>query len=265
MFAFSYGFPKFSFIFQLKYLLLHAYKSLSREKVFHMCGRFALALPPKSLAEYFQLDQFPELIPRYNIAPAQPVTTIVNDKNSNRRVLKMFRWGLIPSWAKDTKIGSKLINARSETVADRPSFRLAFRNRRCLIPATGFYEWKRYEGKNQPHFIAIRDNKPFAFAGLWEHWEGRDTKIDTCTILTTEPNDVVRHIHHRMPVILKTDDYDLWLDPANTKKEVLLPLLVPCPSDLMTSYPVSTMVNNPQNDDPRCIEPIPGGNGDKNT
>ena len=126
-----------------------------RESILYMCGRFALALPPKSLAEYFQLDQFPELIPRYNIVPSQPVATIVNDKKSDVRVLKMLRWGLIPSWAKDTKIGSKLINARSETVANRPSFRLAFLNRRCLIPATGFYEWKRYEGKNQPHLDLV--------------------------------------------------------------------------------------------------------------
>ena len=169
----------------------------------------------------------------------------------------MLRWGLIPSWAKEPAIGSRLINARSETIAEKPSFRSAFKNRRCLIPATGFYEWKRQDRIKQPFYIRMRDTHPFAFAGLWEHWEGGEKEvINSCTILTTDPNDLMRDIHNRMPVILSPDNYDMWLDPANTRAAMLQPLLGPYPSDKMEVYPVSIYVNKPQNDDTRCIEPV---------
>ncbi|MFC1694085.1 SOS response-associated peptidase [Candidatus Latescibacterota bacterium] len=219
-----------------------------------MCGRFALALPAKSLAEHFQLETFPEFSPRYNIAPAQLVATIVKNKKSNKRVMKIYRWGLIPPWSKDPAIGSRLINARSETVAEKPSFRSAFRNKRCLIPATGFYEWKRQD--KQPYFIRMLDEKPFAFAGLWEHWKGKNETIESCTILTVESNMAVRSIHDRMPVILPSDSYDIWLDPGNTKIESLEPLLKPYPPADMIIYPVGTYVNKPKNDDPECIQSL---------
>ena len=222
-----------------------------------MCGRFALPLPPQSIAEHFQLDAFPEFKPRYNIAPSQEVPSIIFDKLQSIRIIKMFHWGLIPSWAQDTSLGSRFINARSETLAEKPAFRSAFKKRRCLIPAAGFYEWKRQDNIKQPFFIRMRDEKPFAFAGLWEHWEGDEEKaIESCTILTTEPNDVMRHIHNRMPVILSAEHYDMWIDPANTNIALLKPLLRPFPSDEMEAYPVSSYVNKPQNDDPRCIEPV---------
>ena len=167
--------------------------------------------------------------------------------------MKLYRWGLIPSWAKDPGIGSKLINARAETAAEKPSFRSAFKHRRCLIPATGFYEWGKTDSVKQPFFIRMQDTKPFAFAGLWERWHGtNDSNIDSCTILTTEANDVLSTLHNRMPVILDPDAYELWL---NTDKARLKRLMKPYRSEPLTVYPVSTYVNKPQNDDLKCIEP----------
>lgn len=222
-----------------------------------MCGRFTLITPAEALAEQFQLFEIPSLAPRYNIAPTQPVAAVRRVPGDGQRELVLLRWGLVPFWAKDPGIGARMINARSETVAEKPAFRAAFRRRRCLVPADGFYEWRRLERGKQPFYVRLRDERPFAFAGLWEHWEGPDeAAIDSCTLLTTEPNDLIRPVHSRMPVILAPKDYDLWLDPGVQKAELLRPLLRPYPSEGMLAYPISTWVNKPKNDSPRCIEPL---------
>jgi putative SOS response-associated peptidase YedK len=175
------------------------------------------------------------------------------------REMSLLRWGLIPSWAKDTKIGASLINARADTIATKPSFRTAFKRRRCLIPADGFYEWKKGEGKTkQPFYIRLKKDYPFAFAGLWEHWEGPDNSaIDSCTIVTTEANDTLRPLHDRMPVILQEEDYDRWLDPKTEDPTQLCELLKPYPSEEMDAFPISTLVNNARNESAQCIEPLP--------
>ena len=221
-----------------------------------MCGRFALGIPPFNIVEYFNIDELIDYEPRYNIAPTQSVPVIVNNRENNKRVMKLYRWGLIPSWAKAPGIGSKLINARAETAAEKPSFRSAFKHRRCLIPATGFYEWGKTDSAKQPYFIRRQDTKPLAFAGLWERWHGTgDSNIDSCTILTTEANDVLSTLHNRMPVILDPDAYELWLNTDMTDKARLKHLMKPYQSEPLTVYPVSTYVNKPQNDDLKCIEP----------
>ena len=212
------------------------------------------------VAEQFALFEVPPFTPRFNIAPSQPVPVVrlAPQQPQPQRELVWLRWGLIPSWAKDPAIGNRMINARAETVAEKPAYRAALRRRRCLVAADGFYEWQRTGGRKQPYFIHMRDDRPFAFAGLWEAWEGPDqSAIESCTLLTTEPNELVRPIHNRMPVILAPDDYDRWLDPAVQKPEQLAPLLGPYPSDEMTADPVSTFVNSPANDGPQCIEPVP--------
>jgi putative SOS response-associated peptidase YedK len=218
-----------------------------------MCGRFTLSQTAEAIASTFELSQIPEIAPRYNIAPTQPVATIL--LAGDRRQFQMLRWGLIPSWAKDPAIGAKTINARAETVAEKPAFRSAFRRRRCLVIADGFYEWQLQKGKKQPFYFCLQDRQPFAFAGLWETWEAPDgDKIDSCTLLTTEANSLLRSVHDRMPVILKPEDYNLWLDPQIQKPEQLQPLLRSYSSEAMTAYPVSTKVNKPTNDSPECIE-----------
>ncbi len=222
-----------------------------------MCGRFTLITPAEALAEQFQLFEIPSLVPRYNIAPTQPVAAVRRVPGDGQRELVLLRWGLVPFWAKDPGIGARMINARSETVAEKPAFRAAFRRRRCLVLADGFYEWRRLERGKQPFYVRLRDERPFAFAGLWEHWEGSDeAAIDSCTLMTTEPNDLIRPVHSRMPVILAPKDYDLWLDPGVQKADLLRPLLRPYPSEGMLAYPISTWVNKPKNDSPRCIEPL---------
>lgn len=219
-----------------------------------MCGRFSFTQPDKIVAEIFQLASVPPLSPRYNIAPTQSVPTVLVSDDKNRH-LKMLRWGLIPSWAKDIKMGAKLINARAETVSEKPAFRSAFKRRRCLILADGFYEWQEQGGKKQPFYFALQDGKPFAFAGLWEGWEkSEDEAIESCTILTTEANELMRPIHDRMPVILDPKDYDKWLDPEVQKPESLQSLLQPYQSEEMNFYPVSTKVNNAKTDSPDCIK-----------
>jgi putative SOS response-associated peptidase YedK len=168
--------------------------------------------------------------------------------------LSWLHWGLIPSWAKDKTIGHHTINARAETVAEKPTFRASFRKRRCLIPATGFFEWQATNGHKQPYNIRVGDGKLFAFAGLWEHWEPKDQPpIESCTIIVTEANDAVAPIHDRMPVILHPDTYNTWLDPNYREKEALKALLKPCPVHWINAYPVSTHVNKPQNDDAACV------------
>lgn len=194
------------------------------------------------------------LQPRFNIAPTQPVAVVRFGPGA--RQLAWLKWGLVPSWARDASIGNRLINARAESVADKPAFRTAFRRRRCLVLADGFYEWRRTGAKKQPFFIRLRDDRPFAFAGLWESWEGADhSSLETCTILTTGPNELMKPIHDRMPVILASDDYEHWLDPAVQEPEQLAPLLRPYPSDAMLALAVGTHVNNPRNDGPECIVP----------
>ena len=219
-----------------------------------MCGRFSFTQPEKVVAEVFDLSSIPTLSPRYNIAPTQPVPTILPDSENGKRQLKMLRWGLIPSWAKDMKMGARLINARAETIAEKPAFRSAFKRRRCLVLADGFYEWQQQDGKKQPFYFQLQDGKPFAFAGLWERWEkGEGEPIESCTIVTTEANELMRPIHARMPVILEPQNYDRWLDPELQKTEMLQSLLQPYQSEEMTFYPVSTKVNNAKVDSADCI------------
>jgi len=185
--------------------------------------------------------------------------------NDGRQQIEYFRWGLVPSWAKDVSIGTKLINARAETVAEKPSFRTAFKRRRCLIPASGFYEWQRNATGNaakQPYFLRRKDKKPFAFAGLWETWRAPDgSELPTCTIITTKPNALVQQIHDRMAVILREESFRDWIDPS-PGTDALLELLTPFPADLMEMIPVSRAVNTPRNDGPELIAPVsvePGG------
>jgi putative SOS response-associated peptidase YedK len=222
-----------------------------------MCGRFTLLAPGEAVADYFDLADTPILAPRYNIAPTQPVAAVRVNRDSGVRELTHFHWGLIPRWAKDPTIGSRMINARSETAAEKPSFRTAFKYRRCLVPSDGFYEWQKVNGSKQPVRIQMADGSLFAIAGLWEHWQSPDgSEIESCTLLTTEPNDLLQPVHNRMPVILAQEDFDLWLDPGAQHPGEVQPLLRPYPADQMSFYPVSTHVNNPRNEDPQCIEPL---------
>ncbi|MCP5096005.1 MAG: SOS response-associated peptidase [Chloroflexi bacterium] len=226
-----------------------------------MCGRFALISNSEQLAETYGLNEIqiaalPPSVPRYNIAPTQPIAAIRLNANSKKRELTFFRWGLVPSWAKDIKMGSRLINARSETVAEKPSFRAPFKRRRCIIPADGFFEWQRLENRKQPMYIHATDGKPLSLAGLWEMWRTPDgDALQTCTILTTRPNELMAPIHNRMPVILEPEDMDMWLDPGNSPNQAMH-LFRPYPSEKITAYPVSTFVNSPRNDAAQCIAPI---------
>jgi putative SOS response-associated peptidase YedK len=227
-----------------------------------MCGRFSLrARNAALLAEYFDIVDMSLLKPRYNIAPSQPVP-VVRLKSAEAkpgREIVLMRWGLIPGWAKDPAIGNKMINARAETLAEKPAFRAAVRRRRCLLPADGFYEWQATGRSKQPYFIHFRDERLFAFAGLWESWEGPDnTAIDSCTIITTAANELIRPMHERMPVILPPEAHTIWLDTSTEKIDEIAALLVPFCSDEMEAYPVSTLVNSPSHDEPGCIERLKG-------
>jgi len=217
-----------------------------------MCGRFALAIAPEELAEWFQLPEVPEFPARYNIAPSQPIAAILKTPERRDRHLRLLRWGLIPSWAKDPGIGNRLINARAESVAAKPSFRSAFKRRRCLIPASGFYEWQKQNRGKQPYFVRLRDQPVFAFAGLWESWQD----IPTATIITTAANPDLQPIHDRMPVILQPQDYETWLDPDLQNPDQLQSLLQPLPPRTIESYPVSSQVNVPSRDSPDCMAPV---------
>lgn len=222
-----------------------------------MCGRYTLKTPGKAIADLFGLASQPTLQPRYNIAPTQPVPIIRvlrTNPETKQRELVPLRWGLVPSWADDPAIGNRFINARAETVADKPSFREAFRQRRCLVPADGFYEWKKEGTKKQPVYIRRKDGQPFAFAGLWEEWERQGEVIESCAIITTHANELMAEFHDRMPVILQPQDYALWLDPEVQDPTLLEPLLRPCPSEEMEVYLVSRLVNDPRNEDPNCVE-----------
>ncbi|MDQ4043273.1 MAG: SOS response-associated peptidase [Actinomycetota bacterium] len=222
-----------------------------------MCGRYTLSTPVEKLAEEFDVSgPLPDLPPSYNVAPSQEVAAIVEGGGGERR-LELLRWGLIPAWADDPGIGSRMINARSETAAEKPSFRRAFKERRCLIPADGFYEWQKTNGGKQPYHLKMRDGRPFAFAGLWESWnKDEEGETRSCTILTTDANDLVGEVHHRMPVILSPETYDLWLDSDVRETEQLLSLMSPYPTEEMEAYPVSRRVNNPANNEPGCVESV---------
>ena len=218
-----------------------------------MCGRFALIIDASVLADVFEVEPPSGLTPRFNIAPTQRVPVVRHDTHGSRECA-MLKWGLVPSWAKDEKIGARMINARSETAAEKPSFRSAVKSRRCLVPASGFYEWVRSPGGKQPHFIHFADARPFAFAGLWERWsKGESGPLETFTILTTRPNDLIADLHDRMPVILPPQAYSEWLDPNVLAPERLQQLSAPHSAEGMEAYPVATHVNRPANDDPECI------------
>lgn len=221
-----------------------------------MCGRFSLTVDPSELQDAFKDYTFPEkFAPRFNIAPSQPVLGIPNDGRSRA---DFFVWGLIPAWSKEASIGNRLINARGETLAEKPSFRGGYKYKRCLVLANGFYEWKSNPGTKTkiPHFIHLKTGHPFAFAGLWDEWHSPDgSEIRSCTIITTEPNPLMASIHDRMPVILQASDYTEWLDPAAREPDSLDHLIKSFPAKLMEAYPVSTLVNSPANDRPECVLP----------
>jgi putative SOS response-associated peptidase YedK len=220
-----------------------------------MCGRFTLSASATDLVQQFELAGLPAWSPRYNIAPTQEVLTVLKVPEAPDRQARLLRWGLIPPWAEGPAAASRMINARAETVATKPAFRRAFKERRCLLLADGFYEWQRQERRKQPYYIRLRDSRPFAFAGLWERWAPQDGQpIDSCTIITTVANDRVRPLHLRMPVILPPADCDVWLDPSVQEAERLQPLLRPYPAEEIEAYTVSTRVNNTANDTPGCIE-----------
>jgi putative SOS response-associated peptidase YedK len=216
-----------------------------------MCGRFTLFTRAENVAAEFGLDTLFELQPRYNIAPSQNVLAIRSRSDANETV--MLRWGLIPSWANDIKISYSLINARAETIATKPAFRAAYRKRRCLIPADGYFEWQAVGRKKQPFHIRRRDRGVFAFAGLWEHWEKDGHVIESCTIVTTTANELEPRLHERMPVILDRQGRALWLDSAIEDPQVLAALLRPCSAESMCCEPVNSVVNSPRYDGPECI------------
>ena len=245
-----------------------------------MCGRFVVASSPDILADRFKVDEvsLDEHAPDYNVTPRAMVPIVrerpARDDREQARVLSLVRWGLVPSWAKDPKLGDRLINARSESVATTNSYQAAFRKRRCIVPADAFYEWtskdkltaeeQRQKTPRQPYLVHRRDGEPMAFAGLWEIWrdeaipdrDAPDAWLRTCTIITTRANDMLAPIHDRMPVMLAEPIWDEWLDPANADVGALEAMLVPAPDDWLEVYPVSTRVNKPDNNDVSLIEPV---------
>ena len=221
-----------------------------------MCGRFTLTVDPAESKDVFEDIKFPnKFAPRFNIAPTQPVLAIPND---GKNQADFFMWGLIPSWAKDPSIGNRLINARGETLAEKPAFRGGYKYKRCLILANGFYEWKSEPGTKTkaPYFIHLKSGNVFAFAGLWDEWHSSDgSTVRSCAIVTTTPNDLMSKIHNRMPVILPPSDYAEWLDTTPRAPESLAHFIRPFSAELMEAYPVSTLVNSPANDRAECIAP----------
>jgi putative SOS response-associated peptidase YedK len=214
-----------------------------------MCGRFAAFTPPQTFAELFDATNLVQIDsrPRYNIAPGQNILAARNS-TSGERILTTMQWGLIPFWAKEKKTGYSMINARAETVAEKPAFKRAYRQRRCLIAADGFYEWKKEGSEKQPYFFHMKDKSPLAFAGLWEHWEGGGESLDSCAIIVTTANKVLAPVHDRMPVIIPPDAYDLWLNPDVEEPERLSSLLVPFAPEQMEGFAVDKRVNVPSID-----------------
>lgn len=224
-----------------------------------MCGRFGFFAPPEAVAEEFDLPDLPSFNASYNIAPTEESPAVGENPGTTDRSVSSLRWGLVPSWSEGPeKFSSDLINARGETVHEKPAFRQPFRHRRCVVPASGFYEWKPTENGKQPHWIHPADRDLFGFAGLWDVWSDGDNggTITSFTILTTEANETMKPLHDRMPVILDRDDYDTWLDPDNSDVETLRELLDPSPENAVEFYAVSAAVNNPGYDEPACVEPI---------
>jgi putative SOS response-associated peptidase YedK len=221
-----------------------------------MCGRFIIKSDLKQIQLAFNIDQVnTEVKPSYNVAPTQPVVTVVQRDGQN--ILEEMRWGLIPVWAKDASIGYKMINARAESVSEKASFKRPLKNRRCLIVADGFYEWQTDGSRKIPMFIRLKSNKPFGFAGLYDVWKSPDGEwITSCAIITTTPNGLMESIHNRMPVILPKKAYELWLDPSNQDLEELGALLQAYPADEMEAYQVSRLVNSPKNNSPELIRPV---------
>ncbi len=225
-----------------------------------MCGRFTLRTPSKAVAELFDLsaedvERAAREPARYNIAPSQTIAVVRHGEGAGHQQLAFMRWGLVPRWADDASVGNRMINARSETASTRPAFREAFRRRRCLVPADGFFEWRRQDRPSQPFYIHLAGQRPFAMAGLWERWEGRGEVLESCTILTTDANELVRPLHDRMPVILPPEAFDQWLDPTVQDLGRLTSLLRPLAAERMASYAVSRVVNSPKHDDPQCVAP----------
>ena len=233
-----------------------------------MCGRFMLSIVESRLKKLMGVDfAVTGLVARYNIAPSQPVVVVREERG--RRASVLLRWGLVPSWAKDIAIGNRMINARSETAHEKPSFRNAFKRRRCLIPADGFYEWQKAGtatssggagqrgSPRQPYLITMADEGPFAMAGLWEHWQdAAGNELETCTVLTTTANELVGELHDRMPVILDPSDYGAWLDSANEDVTTPRGLCKPYPAELMMHRSVTTYVNSPKHEGPSCAQPM---------
>jgi putative SOS response-associated peptidase YedK len=225
-----------------------------------MCGRYTLIRLNDILERFPWMERAPDtLVPRYNVAPTQPLLAIANDHPDR---FDQLTWGLVPFWAKDPSIGNKMINARAETLAEKPPFRNLLKRRRCLVIADGFYEWKPdpgggRKGAKTPIYVRMKDGKPFAFAGLWDTWRGPDgSKMRTCTIITTAPNELMREIHDRMPVIVPPEKYQQWLDPNEREAGELEEMLKPYPAREMEIHPVSTLVNSPKNELPECVEPV---------
>ncbi len=220
-----------------------------------MCGRFALATDKKTLEMLYDLELRIELNHRYNIAPSQEVLALRQSQENGQKEPVYLKWGFVPFWADEPAMGNRMINARAETAPEKPSFRSAFNKRRLLIPASGFYEWKKEEGGKQPYYICHKEKQPFSLAGLWERWDKGDQVLETCTILTTEPNKLVAPLHNRMPVIIPRDSYASWLD-LETEKTFLKEMLKPYPPEDFSAYPVSRQVNSPGNDGPELIKPL---------
>ena len=221
-----------------------------------MCGRFTLTRFPDEWKEALAMDDFELPAPRYNVAPGQYILTIIRDAEHPRPIPQLLHWGLLPAWVKDPKTTTRPINARAETVGEKPYFRGAIRHRRCLVPADGFFEWSGNGPDRRPFYFQRKDKQPFAIAGLWEHWAGPgDELIDSCTLLTTQPNELLKRYHHRMPVILDIPHFQRWLDPSAQSVKDIAHLLTPYPADAMIATPVSRRVNSPANDDQQCLFP----------
>lgn len=220
-----------------------------------MCGRFTLKTSPAALQEELSLLVPEELAPRFNIAPSQRIAVVANKGEPK---VEFFKWGLIPSWAKDAAIGNRMINARAETLVEKPSYRTPLKRRRCIILADGFYEWRADGKRKTPMYIRLQSHKPFALAGLWETWKdpASGEVIPSCTIITTSPNPFMQQLHDRMPVILPKEKFARWLSPEQQEAEALMPLLVPWEGEPLEAHPVSTLVNSPTNDRPECVDPI---------
>ena len=231
-----------------------------------MCGRYTSTTQPADLAAYFDVDEVVVEEPlgdRYNVAPTDPVYGVAASKDGTRRRLGTFRWGLVPFWAKDLSVGARMINARAESLLDKPAFRRPLERRRCILPADGFYEWEAIEGakKKQPWYIRRRDGDVLAFAGLWDVWhpgEGPEGRVVSCSIITTEANDAVRPLHDRMPVVLPPEEWEQWLDPTFDDVGALQSVLVPAPAELFELVPVNPAVNDVRNDGPQLLDPPEG-------